>query len=91
LAGRTPEEAVDAFVDRVRATLACILTETVFGSGNAIGHQHSLTLYTGIVPDRDVGVEVDDRQVLVHGRSFPPRHEYGVIIPNGLAPRRRRH
>jgi hypothetical protein len=46
LAGASPEETVDVFVDRVRASLDCIITGTAFGSGNAVGRQHSLTLYT---------------------------------------------
>lgn len=46
MAGATPEEAVDAFVERIRATLDCFLTGTAFGSGNAPGVDHSLTLYT---------------------------------------------
>ena len=45
MAGASPEEAVDAFLERIRDTLACILDGTAFGSGYAEGTQHSLTLY----------------------------------------------
>jgi hypothetical protein len=45
LAGASPEEAVDAFLERIRATLACIVGGTAFGSGCAEGIEHSLTLY----------------------------------------------
>lgn len=46
MADATPEEAVDTFVARIRSTLACIAAGTAFGSGNAVGFDHSLTLYT---------------------------------------------
>lgn len=46
MVGNTPEEAVDAFIGRVRATIDCLLVGTAFGSGNAVGDVHSLTLYT---------------------------------------------
>jgi hypothetical protein len=45
LAGASPEEAVDAFLERIRAALACIVDGTAFGSGYAEGIEHSLTLY----------------------------------------------
>jgi hypothetical protein len=45
LAGASPEEAVDDFVDRARSTFECFLFGTAFGSGNAVGVEHSLTLY----------------------------------------------
>ncbi len=45
MAGASPEEAVDAFLERIRDTLACILDGTAFGSGYAEGTEHSLTLY----------------------------------------------
>lgn len=45
MAGASPEEAVDDFVDRARSTFDCFLPSTVFGSGNAVGVEHSLTLY----------------------------------------------
>jgi hypothetical protein len=45
LAGASPEEAVDAFVDRARSTFGCLLSGTLFGSGNAREIEHSLTLY----------------------------------------------
>ncbi len=45
MAGASPEEAVDAFLARIRDTLDCILAGTAFGSGNAEGSRHSLTLY----------------------------------------------
>jgi hypothetical protein len=45
----TPEEAIDVidvFVEQIRGTLACFLMGTAFGSGNAPGVEHSLTLCT---------------------------------------------
>ena len=45
MAGASPEEAVDAFLDRIRNTLDCVLAGTAFGSGNAVGGEHSLTPY----------------------------------------------
>jgi hypothetical protein len=46
LAGATPEEVVDAFVDRIRTTLDCITAGTAFGSGIVVGFDHSVTLYS---------------------------------------------
>lgn len=46
MAGASPEEAVDAFVHRVRSSLDCILSGTAFGSGNAVGVAQRVTLYT---------------------------------------------
>jgi hypothetical protein len=45
LAGKTPEEAVDAFVDRVRASLSCITAATAFASPGAADQPRSLALY----------------------------------------------
>jgi hypothetical protein len=45
LAGNTPEEAVDAFLDLIRTTLACITDGTAIGSGTAVGQAHVLTLW----------------------------------------------
>lgn len=45
MAGATPEEAVDEFVGRIRSTLSCFVATTAFGSGNAVGPEHSVTVY----------------------------------------------
>jgi len=50
LAGASPEEAVDAFLERIRNTLNTILDGTAVGSGNAEGVDHGLTLY---IPGQD--------------------------------------
>jgi hypothetical protein len=54
LAGASPEEAVDAFVDRARSTFDCFLSGTVFGSGYVIGVEHSLTLYAPGQRERNI-------------------------------------
>ena len=41
---RSPSEAVDAFVGRLRRTLQCAVKGTVFGSGSNLGRLHSVTL-----------------------------------------------
>jgi hypothetical protein len=61
LAGATPEEAVDGFLDLVRDTLDCILAGAAFGSGDAVGIEHSLTLYS---PGQD---EPNVARLLTHG------------------------
>jgi hypothetical protein len=54
LAGASPEEAVDAFLELIRDTLACIIDGTAFGSGYAEGIEHSLTLYVTGQPEPNV-------------------------------------
>jgi hypothetical protein len=45
LAGETPEAAVDAFVERFRRTLSCVVRGVAVASGAELGRQHSVTLY----------------------------------------------
>jgi hypothetical protein len=45
LAGKTPEEAVDAFVHRIRESLSCIGDATAFASPGAPDQPRSLALY----------------------------------------------
>ena len=45
MAGRTPEEALDAYVGRLRTALSCITNATLFGTGTTLADLHSLTLY----------------------------------------------
>lgn len=82
MAGKTPEEAVDDFVEPLRETLACILTGTVFGSGNAVGRRHGLTLYTEGQPSPNVA------RLSTHGGEgdllFQLVHLYAdVPVPRG--------
>ena len=45
MAGRTPEEAQDAFLDQIRDTFACITTATVYAAREAaVNRENSLTL-----------------------------------------------
>jgi hypothetical protein len=45
LAGRTPEEASDAFLNRIRVTLSCIAKATAYASPAIPEQSRSLTLY----------------------------------------------
>jgi hypothetical protein len=45
LAGDSPEEVVDAFLKRIRATLSCITTATAYASYATPENPRSLTLY----------------------------------------------
>ncbi|MGH2532469.1 MAG: hypothetical protein ACRDJW_09195 [Thermomicrobiales bacterium] len=44
MVGRTPEEALDAFLDRFRRTVQCIAPAEMFGSGFALRRINSVTL-----------------------------------------------
>ena len=81
MAGASPEEAVDAFVERIRDALGCILHGTAFGSGNAAGIEQSLTLY---VPGQ---AEPNIARLTTHGGVgellFRFAHLYTVVrVPN---------
>jgi hypothetical protein len=45
LAAASPEEAVDTFLDRIRAALDCVVNCTAYGSGGSEGVNHSLAFY----------------------------------------------
>jgi len=45
LAGASPQEATNAFIDRFRSTLSCLVNGVAIGSGFALGGPHSVTLY----------------------------------------------
>lgn len=64
-------------MERIRATLACFLTGTAFGSGNAPGVEHSLTLYTTGQTQPNVA------RLLTHGGNgellFRFAHLYTVV------------
>jgi hypothetical protein len=84
LAGQSPKEALDAFVDRFRAALRCVAVTEVRGSGHAVGRLSSITLIPhggragNVLPLRTT----DGRRDLQIGI----RHHYTIIhLPDDLA------
>jgi hypothetical protein len=63
LAGRTPNEAVDAFLARLQRTLSCVVRGVAVASGSAPGVHHSITLY---LEGRRGG---DPARLSTHGRN----------------------
>jgi hypothetical protein len=45
LAGRTPEEALDAYVEQISRALSCVTDAVVFGRASSSDHHHTLSIY----------------------------------------------
>jgi hypothetical protein len=85
LAGRTPEQALDAHIERARTAIACLVDAVVFGSGNAQNDSHSLTLYAAgqnrpnqvRLPTHSGDAGADDACLVP---MFGPRRQYAEAI-----------
>lgn len=81
----SPERAVDAFLDRYRETLDCLVDGTMFGTGASVGIEESVTLF---VPGQSAP---NVARLRTHGGAgeiyFAFSHLYEVVAVSGAARR----